>query len=97
MRVALVTLGCEKNTVDSERYLAELVAAGAEVAASPDEADIVVVNTCGFVDAAKQESLDAIVRAGAAKAEGRDRPSWPSAAWCSDTATRWPRRSPRWT
>lgn len=73
MRVALVTLGCEKNTVDSERYLAELVAAGAEVAASPDEADIVVVNTCGFVDAAKQESLDAIVRAGAAKAEGRDR------------------------
>lgn len=73
MRVALVTLGCEKNTVDSERYLAELVAAGGTVAASPDEADIVVVNTCGFVDAAKQESLDALVRAGAPAADGRPR------------------------
>lgn len=71
MRVALVTLGCEKNTVDSERYLAELTAAGATLAESADDADIVIVNTCGFVDAAKQESLDAIIRAGEAKADGR--------------------------
>jgi ribosomal protein S12 methylthiotransferase len=71
VRVALVTLGCEKNTVDSERYLAELTAAGATLAESADDADIVIVNTCGFVDAAKQESLDAIIRAGQSKADGR--------------------------
>lgn len=71
MRVALVTLGCDKNTVDSERYLAELVAAGAEPVREPADADVVIVNTCGFIDAAKQESIDAIVSAGRLKEDGR--------------------------
>ncbi len=71
MKVAVVTLGCDKNTVDSERYLAELVDRGAEPAATPEDADVILVNTCGFIDAAKKESIDAIVHAGMLKRHGR--------------------------
>ena len=72
-KVGLVTLGCDKNTVDSERYLAQLMARGVEPTDDLGEADIIVVNTCGFIDAAKRESLDAIVDAGRQKAGGRCR------------------------
>ncbi len=71
MKFAVLTLGCDKNTVDSERYIAELVAHGAERASDMDEADVIVVNTCGFIDAAKRESLDAILDAARHKDEGR--------------------------
>jgi ribosomal protein S12 methylthiotransferase len=70
VKVGLLTLGCDKNTVDSERYLAELIAHGAEATGTLEEADIIIVNTCGFIDAAKQESIDAIVEAGRYKADG---------------------------
>lgn len=70
---AIITLGCDKNTVDSERYLAELVAHGVEPAVDVADAEIIVVNTCGFIDAAKKESIDAIVAAGRQKEEGRCR------------------------
>jgi ribosomal protein S12 methylthiotransferase len=70
MKVGVVTLGCDKNTVDSERYLARLGAYGAEQAESLDEAEIIVVNTCGFIDAAKAESIDAIVDAARYKTGG---------------------------
>lgn len=70
MKVALLTLGCDKNTVDSERYLAELVAHGATATRDVSEAEVILVNTCGFIDAAKQESIDAIVQAGQLKADG---------------------------
>ncbi len=70
MKIGLVTLGCDKNTVDSERYLAQLSAYGGEVAGSLDEADVIIVNTCGFIDAAKKESIDAIVEAGQYKIDG---------------------------
>jgi len=70
MKVGVVTLGCDKNTVDSERYLARLGAYGAEQADSLDEAEIIVVNTCGFIDAAKAESIDAIVNAARYKTAG---------------------------
>ena len=66
-------MGCDKNTVDSERYLAELVDRGAEVAASAEDADVILINTCGFIDAAKEESIDAIVAAGRLKSKGRAR------------------------
>lgn len=71
MKFAVLTLGCDKNTVDSERYIAELVAHGAERAEQMDDADVIVVNTCGFIDAAKRESLDAILDAARHKDEGR--------------------------
>jgi ribosomal protein S12 methylthiotransferase len=70
VKVGLLTLGCDKNTVDSERYLAELLAHGAESTTDLGEAEVIIVNTCGFIDAAKRESIDAIVEAGRYKAGG---------------------------
>jgi len=59
-RVGFVSLGCPKATVDSEHILTQLRAEGYDIVSSYDEADLVVVNTCGFIDAAVEESLDAI-------------------------------------
>src|SRR5262245_19927128 len=73
VRIGLVTLGCDKNTVDSERLLARLAGAGAHVQEGADGADVVVVNTCGFIDAAKEESIDAILAAVRLKEQGRAR------------------------
>jgi ribosomal protein S12 methylthiotransferase len=70
MKVGLVTLGCDKNTVDSERYLAQLAAYGGEMTTDMSEAEVIIVNTCGFIDAAKKESLDALVEAGEFKVTG---------------------------
>ncbi len=71
--VALVSLGCPKNLVDSERMLAHLAEAGGVVGAPMDEADVIVVNTCGFVSAARAESLAVIREAVTLKAAGRAR------------------------
>ena len=65
-----MTLGCDKNTVDSERHLASLVAHGAHIIDDAAAADVIVINTCGFIDTAKQESIDAIVAAGRFKRDG---------------------------
>jgi ribosomal protein S12 methylthiotransferase len=70
VRIGIVTLGCDKNTVDSERYLAQLSAHGGEVTDDLSQAEVIVVNTCGFIDAAKQESIEALVEAGRYKVEG---------------------------
>ncbi|MFA6166321.1 MAG: 30S ribosomal protein S12 methylthiotransferase RimO [Gemmatimonadaceae bacterium] len=70
MKFAVVTLGCDKNTVDSERYVAELRAHGGEPVEALNEAELIVVNTCGFIDAAKKESLDAIIEAADRKGDG---------------------------
>jgi len=59
-RVGFVSLGCPKALVDSERILTQLRVEGYEISPSYDDADLVVVNTCGFIDAAVEESLDAI-------------------------------------
>lgn len=59
-RVGFVSLGCPKALVDSERILTQLRAEGYEISGSYDGADLVVVNTCGFIDSAVEESLDAI-------------------------------------
>ena len=59
-KVGFVSLGCPKALVDSERILTQLKMDGYEITPSYENADVVVVNTCGFIDSAKQESLDAI-------------------------------------
>lgn len=59
-KVGFVSLGCPKALVDSERILTRLRAEGYEISPTYDDADVVVVNTCGFIDAAVDESLDAI-------------------------------------
>jgi ribosomal protein S12 methylthiotransferase len=71
VKFTLVTLGCDKNTVDSERYIAELEDRGARFTPDADDADVILVNTCGFIDAAKKESIDAIVEAGNRKEDGK--------------------------
>jgi ribosomal protein S12 methylthiotransferase len=71
VKFTLVTLGCDKNTVDSERYIAELQDRGGEFTADAGDADVILVNTCGFIDAAKKESIDAIVEAGNRKEDGK--------------------------
>jgi ribosomal protein S12 methylthiotransferase len=70
LRVSVVTLGCDKNTVDSERYVAQLAERGAEYTRDMADADVILVNTCGFIDAAKKESIDALVEAGRHKDAG---------------------------
>ena len=59
-KVGFVSLGCPKALVDSERILTQLRTDGYQIAPSYDGADVVVVNTCGFIDSARAESLDAI-------------------------------------
>ena len=62
-RIALVTLGCDKNTVDSERMMAALLGHGAHVSSDVDGADVVIVNTCGFIQEAKEQSIETILEA----------------------------------
>ncbi|MBV9275645.1 MAG: 30S ribosomal protein S12 methylthiotransferase RimO [Verrucomicrobia bacterium] len=61
IRVGMISLGCAKNLVDSEIMLGGIRARGMEITNSVDDADVVVVNTCGFIDAAKEESIEAIL------------------------------------
>lgn len=72
-KVNIVTLGCSKNTVDSQKLMRQLQAGGYNVNAdSADQSDIVIINTCGFIHDAKEESIETILRHGEAiKREGR--------------------------
>ncbi len=72
-RVHLLTLGCPKNLADSELMLGALVRAGFEVTMDPGQAEVLVVNTCAFIDAAKKESLDAIMEAAELKKQASHR------------------------
>ena len=69
-KVNVVTLGCSKNLVDSEVLMAQLRANNYDVKHETDDAPIVVINTCGFIDNAKQESIDTILRYVDAKKKG---------------------------
>ena len=69
-QIGLVTLGCDKNTVDSEKMMAALVGHGACVSSDIDGADVVVVNTCGFIESAKEQSIETILEACRLKEEG---------------------------
>jgi ribosomal protein S12 methylthiotransferase len=70
MKLGVVSLGCDKATVDSERLVGELVGHGAIVTPDLPGADVVLVNTCGFIDAAKQESINAMLEAARLKQTG---------------------------
>ena len=70
IKAGLVSLGCAKNRVDSEVLLGLLRENGVEIVADPAEADMIFVNTCGFIDAAKEESINAILEMAAFKTEG---------------------------
>lgn len=70
-RVSLISLGCPKNLLDSECALGEIVRAGHELAAGETGADVIVVNTCGFIESAREESVEAILDAIEQKTLGR--------------------------
>jgi ribosomal protein S12 methylthiotransferase len=71
VKVGIITLGCDKNTVDSERYLAQLSDYSVEYTSELAEAELIIVNTCGFIDAAKKESIDSMIEAARFKTTGR--------------------------
>jgi ribosomal protein S12 methylthiotransferase len=70
-KVGFISLGCPKNLVDSEVMMGQLKATGYQITADASEADTVVVNTCGFIDAAKKESIEAILEAAKLKSDGK--------------------------
>ncbi|NNE98572.1 MAG: 30S ribosomal protein S12 methylthiotransferase RimO, partial [Pyrinomonadaceae bacterium] len=70
-KVGFVSLGCPKNLVDSEVIMGQLQDAGYEITNSADDAETVVVNTCGFIESAKEESIEAILEATQMKADGK--------------------------
>lgn len=69
-KIYLLSLGCPKNLVNSEQMLAILKNGGMEIVESPEKADAAIVNTCGFIDAAKEEAINAILSLAALKSEG---------------------------
>ncbi len=73
LKVGFVSLGCPKNLVDSEVMLGLLSRAGAQITARAEDADVLVVNTCSFIESAQQESVNAILEMARHKTEGRAR------------------------
>lgn len=71
MNVAFISLGCDKNRVNTEQMMALCVDAGMTLQTEPEDADVVVVNTCGFIDSAKSEAIDVILEMADLKAQGR--------------------------
>src|SRR5215472_727960 len=70
-KVGFVSLGCPKNLVDSEVMMGILSSAGAEITNRAEDADVIVVNTCSFIDSAKQESVNTILEMAQHKTNGR--------------------------
>ena len=70
-KIGLVSLGCAKNQTDAETMLALLMGDGYEAVSDPAEADIIIVNTCGFIDSAKQESIETILEMAQYKTDGK--------------------------
>src|SRR6184192_1457301 len=70
-KVGFISLGCPKNLVDSEVMMGQLKQSGYQITANARDADTVVVNTCGFIDSAKKESIDAILEAARLKTNGK--------------------------
>src|ERR1043166_5710397 len=62
-RVGMISLGCAKNLVDAEIMLGSVLQRGMEITSRAEEADVLVVNTCAFIDSAKEESIEAILQA----------------------------------
>lgn len=71
MKIGVVSLGCAKNLVDTEIVLGFLTGDGHELVNDPEQADIIIVNTCGFIEAAKEESINAILEMAAMKEHGQ--------------------------
>ena len=71
IKVGFVSLGCPKNLVDSEVMMGVLQTGGAQITAKAEDADVIVVNTCSFIDSAKQESVNTILEMAQHKITGK--------------------------
>ena len=69
-RIGMISLGCAKNQVNAEQMLFLLQQAGYTLLSSVEGADVVIINTCGFIDSAKSEAIDNILAMGALKEQG---------------------------
>ena len=70
-KVSVITLGCSKNTVDSERLMKQIQLNKINLISDPNQADTVIINTCGFIEAAKEESINTILEAVSLKSKGQ--------------------------
>ena len=70
-KVSIVSLGCAKNQVDAEMLFYKIREAGYEISEDPGVCDVAIVNTCGFIESAKQESIDEILELSTLKREGQ--------------------------
>ena len=70
-KIGMVSLGCPKNTVDSERVLGDLVSSGFSLTPNEEDAEVIIINTCGFIESAKKESIDTILGMARHKTEGK--------------------------
>ena len=71
VKIGMVSLGCSKNQVDAELLLALIVEGGYEISADASECDVVIINTCGFIEDAKRESIETILEIGRASCRER--------------------------
>ena len=97
MKIACISLGCPKNQVDLDVMVHILLSAGHETVADLGEADVILVNTCGFIESAKTEAIENILEACAYKQQNPNLRSSLPAALPSATAARLRKRSRRWT
>ena len=88
MKVGFVSLGCSKNQLDTEVMLHELLAAGYEITPDETEADVVVINTCAFIESAKKRPSTTFSTLRGSKSTKASKPSWSRGAWSSATAKR---------
>lgn len=70
-KIGIISLGCPKNAVDTEFLLGDLAGAGYELTPHQEQADVLIVNTCGFIESAKRESIDAILEMAQLKTDGK--------------------------
>lgn len=71
IKVGVISLGCDKNRVDSEIMLASIREKGFLLTSEQNEADVIIINSCGFIEAARKESIDAILEAAQLKNSGK--------------------------
>ena len=76
MNIAIISLGCPKNQVDADVFCHALIKAGHQTVADPEQADIIIVNTCGFIESAKTEAIENILEACAYKQQNPDYDPW---------------------
>ena len=70
MKIGTISLGCPKNLVDSEVMLGYIAERNFDITNNPEEADLIIVNTCGFIESAKEESINTILQMGEYKKTG---------------------------